>query len=48
MHDFWAVDEEEAQTEMTQFLKNVYGAGAAVAFLIVATVPWPYALNIGL
>jgi len=49
MHDFWAVDdEEEAQSEMTSFLKNVYGAGAAVAFLVVAAVPWPYALNIGL
>lgn len=48
MHDFWAVDDAEVQTEMTQFLKNIYGAGAAVAFLVVATVPWPYALNIGL
>ena len=48
MHDFWAVDGEDKQTEMTQFLKNVYGAGAAAAFLAVATVPWPYALNIGL
>lgn len=48
MHDFWAVDDEEAQTEMTQFLKNIYGVGAALAFLVVATVPWPYALNIGL
>ena len=48
MHDFWAVDDEEAQTEMTQFLKNVYGTGAAVAFLVAASVPWPYALNIGL
>ena len=48
MHDFWAVDEAEVQTEMTSFLKNIYGAGAAVAFLVVATVPWPYALNIGI
>jgi len=48
MHNFWAADEEDKQTEMTQFLKNVYGAGAAAAFLAVATVPWPYALNIGL
>ena len=47
MHDFWAVD-EDVQTEMTQFLKNVYGTGAAVAFLVAASVPWPYALNIGL
>jgi len=48
MHDFWAVDDDEAQTEMTQFLKNVYGAGAALAFLVAASVPWPYALNVGL
>jgi len=47
MHDFWAVD-EDVQTEMTQFLKNVYGTGAAIAFLVAASVPWPYALNIGL
>ena len=48
MHDFWAVDGDDAQTEMTQFLKNVYGAGGALVFLALATVPWPYALNIGL
>ncbi|WP_089671455.1 DoxX family protein [Halohasta litchfieldiae] len=48
MHDFWAVDEDEKQSEMNSFLKNIYGAGAAVAFLVVATVPWPYAVNIGL
>ena len=48
MHDFWTVDGEDKQTEMTQFLKNVYGTGAAVAFLVAASVPWPYALNIGL
>ena len=48
MHDFWAVGEEDKQTEMTQFLKNVYGTGAALAFLVAASVPWPYAVNIGL
>lgn len=48
MHDFWAVDDEDAQTEMTQFLKNVYGAGGALVFLALTTVRWPYALNIGL
>lgn len=48
MHDFWAVDGEDTQTEMTQFLKNIYGAGGAVAFLVLTTVPWPYALNIGI
>jgi len=48
MHDFWAAEGEDKQTEMTQFLKNVYGTGAAVAFLVAASVPWPYALNFGL
>ncbi|MES3517904.1 MAG: DoxX family protein [Natronomonas sp.] len=48
MHDFWAVEEDDAQTEMTQFLKNVYGAGAALAFLVLAGTPWPYAVNVGL
>ncbi|AXR79392.1 DoxX family protein [Natrarchaeobaculum sulfurireducens] len=48
MHDFWAVPEEDTQDELTHFLKNVYGAGAALAFVVAATVPWPYALNVGL
>jgi len=48
MHDFWAVEEEDTQDEMTQFLKNVFGSGAALAFLVVADIPWPYALDVGL
>lgn len=48
MHDFWAQEGEDAQNEMTQFLKNVFGTGAALAFLVIATTPWPYALNVGL
>ena len=48
MHDFWRMEGEDAQNEMTSFLKNVYGAGAALAFLAVASATWPYALNIGL
>lgn len=48
MHDFWAAEGDDAQTEMTQFLKNVYGAGAALAFLVLAGTPWPYAVNVGL
>ncbi len=47
MHDFWAVGKDEAQDELTHFLKNVYGAAGALAFLVVASAPWPYALNIG-
>ncbi|MCU4754386.1 DoxX family protein [Halobacteria archaeon AArc-curdl1] len=48
MHDFWNAEGEDAQNEMTSFLKNVYGAGAALAFLAVSNATWPYALNIGL
>ena len=48
MHDFWRMDGEEAQSEMTSFLKNVFGVGGALAFLAVAGAQWPYALNIGM
>ena len=49
MHDFWSVDDpEERQSEMTSFLKNLYGAGAALALLAVGGTAWPYALGIGL
>ncbi|MGM0447664.1 MAG: DoxX family protein [Methanobacteriota archaeon] len=49
MHDFWSVeDPEEKQSEMTGFLKNVYGAGAALAFLAVGGSAWPYAVGVGL
>ena len=49
MHDFWTVDDpEDRQNEMTGFLKNLYGAGAALALLAVGGTVWPYALGIGL
>ena len=48
MHDFWAADAEDVQTEQTQFLKNIYGAGAALAFLALAAVPWPYAVGLAI
>lgn len=48
MHDFWNLDGEEAQNEMTAFLKNVFGAGGALTFLAVAGGSWPYAVGIGL
>ncbi|WP_066416726.1 DoxX family membrane protein [Halorubrum aethiopicum] len=49
MHDFWSVDDpEEKQSEMTSFLKNLYGAGAALALLAVGGSAWPYAVGIGL
>ena len=49
MHDFWSVeDPQQQQTEMTQFLKNVSLAGGALAFLALASAPWPYAVSAGL
>ncbi|MXR51982.1 DoxX family membrane protein [Halovenus sp. WSH3] len=48
MHDFWAVDEEDQQTEMTQFLKNIGLAGGALSFVVLGLLEWPYAVNIGL
>jgi uncharacterized membrane protein YphA (DoxX/SURF4 family) len=49
MHDFWSVDDpEEKQNEMTSFLKNLYGAGAALALLAVGGSAWPYAVGAGL
>jgi putative oxidoreductase len=47
MHDFWAVPDEQQQTEMTQFLKNIAMTGGALAFLAVSGVDWPYAVGIG-
>jgi len=47
MHDFWSVDDPEAQQqEMTNFLKNVALAGGAVALLAVGGVDWPLALGV--
>lgn len=49
MHDFWSIeDPEEQQSEMTSFLKNLYGAGAALVLLAVGGASWPYAVGIGL
>jgi len=33
MHDFWAVDEDSRDEELTSFLQNVTLLGAALAFL---------------
>lgn len=48
MHDFWAVPEEQQQTEMTQFLKNVMLAGGAITLGTIGTLDWPYSLGVGL
>ncbi|QLD87918.1 DoxX family protein [Natronomonas salina] len=48
MHDFWNLEGEDAQNEMTAFLKNLFGAGGALAFFALAGATWPYAVNLGL
>ena len=48
MHDFWAAPEDQQQTEMTQFLKNVVMLGASATFLALSGADWPYALGVGL
>lgn len=48
MHDFWNQEGEDAQEEMTAFLKNLFGAGGALVFLALAGASWPYALDLGL
>lgn len=40
MHDFWAVeDEQQKQNEMSQFMKNISLAGAALIFYVLAQSP---------
>ncbi|WP_336023222.1 DoxX family protein [Halobellus salinisoli] len=48
MHDFWAAPEEQQQSEMTNFLKNVALLGGALVFLALSGSAWPYAIGIGL
>jgi uncharacterized membrane protein YphA (DoxX/SURF4 family) len=48
MHDFWAVPEEQQQSEMTNFLKNVALLGGALVFLVLSESVWPYAVGVGL
>ncbi|MFC4990542.1 DoxX family protein [Saliphagus infecundisoli] len=48
MHDFWAVPEDQQQSEMTHFIKNVELFGASLVFLVLSSESWAYALNIGL
>lgn len=46
MHDFWALDGQQAQNERIHFLKNVGLLAVAVVFLLLADQPWPFALDI--
>jgi len=45
-HDFWAVSEDEQQTEMTQFLKNIAMAGGALIIVAIGSQSWAYSLGI--
>jgi uncharacterized membrane protein YphA (DoxX/SURF4 family) len=46
MHDFWAVPEDQAQDEMTGFLKNVALAGGALALAAIGTSAWAYSVGL--
>ncbi|MCD2202506.1 DoxX family protein [Halobacterium sp. KA-6] len=48
IHDFWAASEEQAQSEMTDFIKNGELLGAALTFLAISGTEWGYAVGIGL
>lgn len=48
MHDFWNAPEEEQESEMTDFLKNVALFAAALGLLAVSGAEWPYSLGLGL
>jgi uncharacterized membrane protein YphA (DoxX/SURF4 family) len=48
MHDFRAAPAGEQQTELTNFLKNVTMLGAALGFLALSSVTWPFAVGVGL
>lgn len=48
IHDFWAVEEAQQQSEMTDFIKNGELLGAALTFLAISGMEWQYALEVGL
>lgn len=48
MHGFWAVPEDQAEGEMTHFLKNLELLGAALVILAISGMEWEYALGVGL
>lgn len=47
-HDFWAVPDDQQQTEMTQFLKNVALAGGALITAAIGPQNWAYSLDLTL
>jgi uncharacterized membrane protein YphA (DoxX/SURF4 family) len=48
MHDFWAVDEDQREAELTNFLKNTELFGASLVFLALGDQVWGFAVNVGL
>lgn len=48
MHDFWAVEEDQQQDEMTAFLKNVVMAGGALSIAALSTQTWAFSVGLGL
>lgn len=46
MHNFWALEGQEAQNEQIHFLKNVGLVAVALLFLLLGDQTWPYALAI--
>ena len=48
IHNFWAVPDEEVQSEMTNFLKNIAMAGAAVGFAALGWQEWAFSVGLGL
>ncbi|ELY46338.1 DoxX family protein [Natronorubrum sulfidifaciens] len=48
MHDFWAVPDDQQQSELTAFMKNVGLFAGTLVVLAVSALEWPYALGIGL
>lgn len=48
MHDFWAVDDDQQQDELTSFLKNIVMAGGALAIAALTAQSWEIGLGIGL
>ncbi|AKU07483.1 MULTISPECIES: DoxX family protein [Haloferax] len=47
-HDFWAVPEDQQESEMTSFLKNVVMLGGALVFLALSGTTWSYAVGLTL
>ena len=48
MHDFWRVEGEQRQQELTHALKNAALLGGALAFIALSSQTWAYSIGIGL